>query len=161
MFFNFCKQRKKIITFPMYPHYESVNSRCESFRRVWYTKLVQDPKKLINAGFFYTGISDHVQCFYCGCVVENWTETDIPLLRHFQASPKCMYIQQNAISIIDMEKKHLKSNEDRLCKICFEDDYSTAVLPCGHVIACEKCSIRMIFCAVCRTKIDKIINVYF
>lgn len=52
-------------------------------------------------------------------------------------------------------------DDERMCKICFEHEYSTALMPCGHVIACGNCSRTLKFCAICRKFIDSIIKIYF
>ena len=42
-------------------------------------------------------------------------------------------------------------SKDYLCQICMAEDISTAIIPCGHVLACEECAKRMDYCPICKT----------
>lgn len=173
MLFSCCttQQRQQI---SINSRYTSASDRYASFKYAWNMCLKQDPRELSKVGFYYTGVGDKVQCFECGCIVDKWSIYDEPWHRHIIASPNCEFIRkittsQNVNGTTTKKKKPIitdhddvDSNDERtMCKICFEREYSTALLPCGHVIACDKCSSTMQICAVCRTKVDKIINVYF
>jgi len=62
----------------------------------------------------------------------------------------------------DEINKHLKKNEN-ICIICIERQRNTVIQPCGHVLACEDCIIRLMgkisiistaTCPICRQKIS-------
>lgn len=51
--------------------------------------------------------------------------------------------------------------EEKLCKICYADEYNTAFLPCGHVVACAKCASSVTKCPLCRKPFTDVMRVYF
>ncbi|CAH0390089.1 unnamed protein product [Bemisia tabaci] len=53
-----------------------------------------------------------------------------------------------------------KTSEDRLCKICYTEEMGVAFLPCGHIVACVKCTPSLTTCAVCRTPFLATARVY-
>lgn len=61
-------------------------------------------------------------------------------------------------SIENLEKVE---KESRLCKICYNSNYNTIFLPCGHVIACAKCASAVTKCPACRLPFDVATRVYF
>lgn len=66
--------------------------------------------------------------------------------------------------INEIEKKLNESEEinvNKKCKICFENDYNTVFIPCGHIIACAKCSLSITKCPACRQPFERVINVFF
>lgn len=61
----------------------------------------------------------------------------------------------------DLEVRNAKKNEEKLCKICYENEYNTAFTPCGHVIACAKCASSVTKCPSCRQPFTNVMRVYF
>eukprot|EP00931_Biecheleriopsis_adriatica_P106822 TRINITY_DN8119_c0_g1_i1.p1 TRINITY_DN8119_c0_g1~~TRINITY_DN8119_c0_g1_i1.p1 ORF type:complete len:462 (+),score=108.43 TRINITY_DN8119_c0_g1_i1:45-1430(+) len=59
------------------------------------------------------------------------------------------------------------SREERVCRICLIKPADHAMLPCGHVCACEACAPRLCsdaqraVCPICRHGIARISRVYF
>uniref|UniRef100_A0A1I8P7I0 RING-type domain-containing protein n=1 Tax=Stomoxys calcitrans TaxID=35570 RepID=A0A1I8P7I0_STOCA len=53
------------------------------------------------------------------------------------------------------------TQEEKLCKICYVNEYNTAFLPCGHVVACAKCASSVTKCPMCRKPFADIMRVYF
>lgn len=51
--------------------------------------------------------------------------------------------------------------EEKLCKICYANEYNTAFLPCGHVVACAKCASSVTKCPLCRKAFVDVMRVYF
>ncbi|KAG8130959.1 hypothetical protein E2320_017555 [Naja naja] len=74
--------------------HKEMESRFESFTN-WpsYCKEIQ-PALLVNAGFFYTGIKDTVQCFACSGCLGNWEEGDDPWKEHAKWFPECEFLQR-------------------------------------------------------------------
>ncbi|XP_071443953.1 death-associated inhibitor of apoptosis 2-like [Hetaerina americana] len=56
------------------------------------SRVKQTPRALAEAGFFYTGQSDQVRCFYCDGGLWNWQEEDDPWLEHTRWFPNCAYV---------------------------------------------------------------------
>lgn len=54
--------------------------------------------------------------------------------------------------------KDVRSAGEHSCQICFENDHSTAMLPCGHGGVCWDCGLQMYAltqeCPMCRVKIE-------
>lgn len=74
-----------------YPEYAIEAARCRSFAD-WPRTMKQKPKELAEAGFFYTGIGDRVNCFSCGGGLKDWDENDDPWEQHAQWLSKCRYL---------------------------------------------------------------------
>jgi hypothetical protein len=53
------------------------------------------------------------------------------------------------------------------CKICFDEQINTVLLPCGHACCCWECSVRLKFaswdssCPLCRANIESVSKIYF
>ncbi|KAF7250447.1 Baculoviral IAP repeat-containing protein 1 [Varanus komodoensis] len=78
--------------------YKEVEKRLDSFTGwPFYVGEVQ-PALLADAGFFFTGIKDTVQCFACAGSLGNWEEGDDPWKEHAKWFPKCEFLQQKKSS---------------------------------------------------------------
>ncbi|XP_060575389.1 baculoviral IAP repeat-containing protein 7-A-like [Ruditapes philippinarum] len=53
---------------------------------------VASPLRLANAGFYYSGSGEEVECFCCGLRTGVWTEDETPLDVHQRLSPHCRFI---------------------------------------------------------------------
>ncbi|XP_034297073.1 baculoviral IAP repeat-containing protein 1 isoform X1 [Pantherophis guttatus] len=74
--------------------HKEMESRLESFTNwPFYCKEIQ-PALLANAGFFFTGIKDTVQCFACSGCLGNWEEGDDPWKEHAKWFPECEFLQR-------------------------------------------------------------------
>ncbi|XP_056020080.1 E3 ubiquitin-protein ligase XIAP-like isoform X2 [Ostrea edulis] len=80
-----------------FPEYADKNRRLASFWN-WPTTAIQTPEQLASAGFFYTGSSDLVQCFYCGIGLCAWDSDDDPWEEHARSAPGCLYIIDETVS---------------------------------------------------------------
>ena len=49
-------------------------------------------KDLAHDGFIYTGKKDLVLCVYCGVIIEQWEEGDVPNIEHQKNSPFCPFV---------------------------------------------------------------------
>ena len=78
---------------PKYCQYLSYISRLNSFS-YWPQYFQPKPRALALAGFFYTGIGDHVQCFSCGIQLKNWKPTDDPWEEHGNYLSHCYYYKK-------------------------------------------------------------------
>ncbi|TMW41594.1 hypothetical protein DOY81_013326 [Sarcophaga bullata] len=61
----------------------------------------------------------------------------------------------------DQKKPSSAIPEEKLCKICYAEEYNTAFLPCGHVVACAKCASSVTKCPLCRKPFADVMRVYF
>ena len=59
-----------------------------------------------------------------------------------------------------LEEENLKLKEQRLCKICMDEEVSIAFLPCGHLVSCAKCSPACRKCPICRETIKGTVRTF-
>ena len=53
------------------------------------------------------------------------------------------------------ETKQDDSDEENLCKVCFERDIDCVFLPCGHLASCQTCAAEVNRCIICRQVITE------
>ena len=70
------------------------NTRLGSFEE-WPKDQPVKPHSLADAGFYYTGQDDRVQCFTCGIQVHNWEDGDQPWVEHARLSGTCNFVQSS------------------------------------------------------------------
>ncbi|NWQ59831.1 BIR7B protein, partial [Neopipo cinnamomea] len=73
------------------PSMRSVARRLRTFQQ-WPRTSPVSPRDLVEAGFFYVGPRDEVQCFCCGGVLKDWRPGDCPIIEHLNFFPSCKYI---------------------------------------------------------------------
>lgn len=82
--------------------------RHEARRLMTYTKWPssspQDPARLAEAGFFYTGSSDRVKCAFCLGVLKTWNQEDIPFAEHRSHFPYCRFLQGKDVGNIPLRQ---------------------------------------------------------
>ncbi|XP_056377673.1 baculoviral IAP repeat-containing protein 1-like [Hyla sarda] len=66
--------------------------RLQSYTH-WPPYALLEPRVLAQAGLFFTGTRDIVQCFSCGGCLGNWEENDDPWKEHAKWFPKCEFLQ--------------------------------------------------------------------
>lgn len=70
--------------------------RIESFYK-WPAAFI-DVRQLAKAGFFYTGVSDIVQCAFCGVKVLDWEAEDDPIKEHERWAGCCKFLKNKTKS---------------------------------------------------------------
>nr|XP_045615371.1 baculoviral IAP repeat-containing protein 7-like [Procambarus clarkii]XP_045615372.1 baculoviral IAP repeat-containing protein 7-like [Procambarus clarkii] len=75
-----------------YPQFNTDASRKQTFTN-WEAEVGISTHALVAAGFFYTGISDWVQCFHCGGGLFCWRQGDDPATDHARYYPCCPFIR--------------------------------------------------------------------
>lgn len=65
---------------------QTIQKRVETFPDDWIHENNPDQTKLkmAEAGFFYTGIRDRVQCPFCLILIELWDPGEIPIEEHMR-----------------------------------------------------------------------------
>uniref|UniRef100_A0A182SMI4 Apoptosis 1 inhibitor n=1 Tax=Anopheles maculatus TaxID=74869 RepID=A0A182SMI4_9DIPT len=76
---------------PKFPYYQVETVRVASFKE-WPKSMKQTPKQMADAGFFYTGKSDIVQCYCCGGALRDWLTDDEPWMEHAANYSGCYYL---------------------------------------------------------------------
>lgn len=227
---------------PSNPQFAIEASRLESYKNKWCSNLTQTPDTLSSAGFFYVGYLDKVKCFFCDGGLCNWEANDEPWTEHARWFPDCGFLKQvkgmtfiqkvkelginggplilcknssnmqssltstatksnsslptllsseqnqkagiakssplvtqdgapletsmNMDTFSDgantkfLEEENLKLKEQRLCKICMDEEVSIVLLPCGHLVSCVKCGPALKYCPICRNDIKGTVRVF-
>ncbi|KAM4808285.1 baculoviral IAP repeat-containing protein 1-like [Rhinophrynus dorsalis] len=70
---------------------EIKENRLQSFSN-WPMYAMVEPALLAEAGFFFKGRRDTVQCFCCGGCLGNWEENDDPWREHAKWFPTCAFL---------------------------------------------------------------------
>ena len=68
-------------------------ARLNSFLYTWPSSSPVSPEDLAKAGFYFTRISDRVQCAFCFGVLRNWEEGDDALGEHRRYFPNCPFVR--------------------------------------------------------------------
>ncbi|XP_078322302.1 baculoviral IAP repeat-containing protein 8-like [Crassostrea virginica] len=79
------------VSTPKHHQYAIKEVRRGTFKN-WPSHITQKPDELAEAGFFYTGKSDVVVCFYCGQGLHEWDVEDEPWGEHARWSPDCPFL---------------------------------------------------------------------
>ncbi|KMQ83398.1 inhibitor of apoptosis [Lasius niger] len=162
--------------YPSYSEYAIVSKRLRTYGD-WPKYTKQKPIELSAAGFFYTGVGDHVKCFSCRGTLKDWNDTDQPWEKHALWLNNCNFVKvmKGEVYIESIKLKYKKKQEEiqeqqqepvlpgdgRLCKICYLEDYNTIFIPCGHILACENCATSVTKCPICRKEFSNVVRAYF
>merc|ERR1719430_2197396 len=77
---------------PAHKNYVTEQARLNTYS-TWPPALPQRPQELAQAGFFYTGLSDQVKCFYCDGGLESWEKQDSPWSEHQKWFSDCAFVK--------------------------------------------------------------------
>ncbi|XP_077163780.1 E3 ubiquitin-protein ligase XIAP isoform X2 [Paroedura picta] len=86
--------------YPRTPAMCTVKARLRSFYN-WPTDCPIKPADLANAGLYYTGIADQVECFCCGGRLKNWEPCDQAWSEHRRHFPKCLFVLGHDVGNIE------------------------------------------------------------
>lgn len=70
----------------------SAARRMRTFQQ-WPSTAPVSARRLVEAGFFYVGPRDEVQCFCCGGVLKDWRPGDSPIIEHLNFFPSCKFLR--------------------------------------------------------------------
>lgn len=79
-------------TYPMAPHMCEEDARIRSFGTSWPASAPVRPRQLAQAGLYYLGEADRVQCFCCGGMLAGWEPGDEAWSEHSRHFPNCFFI---------------------------------------------------------------------
>lgn len=78
--------------------------------------------------------------------------------------PRRSTLLRQVSSLSDHPKYVIKKDDTKeshkLCVICYENDYNSVFLACGHVIACIECAEKVNECPFCRTRCTGVMKIY-
>ncbi|XP_049548241.1 death-associated inhibitor of apoptosis 1-like [Anopheles darlingi] len=151
---------------PEYLMYANEAARLKSFE-AWPTAMSPKPQQLSDAGFFYTGQGDQVKCFSCGGGLKDWEPDDDPWEQHSIWYGNCAYrttmtTPKPLDDTMDNERIATPSGgpDGKICRICYDSEYNTAFMPCGHVVACDKCASTVTKCPICQQPFYNVLKLY-
>eukprot|EP00064_Thunnus_orientalis_P007680 superscaffoldBa00000867_g7702 len=78
-------------TYPMAPHMKSEEARLQTFSS-WPSTAPVRPRDLAQAGLYYLGEGDRVQCFCCAGMLGGWEAGDNAWGEHTKHFPNCFFI---------------------------------------------------------------------
>uniref|UniRef100_A0A3P8SR03 E3 ubiquitin-protein ligase XIAP n=1 Tax=Amphiprion percula TaxID=161767 RepID=A0A3P8SR03_AMPPE len=78
-------------TYPIVPHMRSEEARLETFFS-WPPAAPVRSQDLAQAGLYYLGYDDQVQCFCCGGMLCGWEAGDTAWGEHTKYYPNCFFI---------------------------------------------------------------------
>ncbi|OWF51548.1 baculoviral IAP repeat-containing protein 7-A-like [Mizuhopecten yessoensis] len=55
--------------------------------------------------------------------------------------------------IDELTEENRELREQKICKVCLDEEASIVFLPCGHLVTCPMCASALRKCPVCRTYI--------
>lgn len=156
---------------PGTPSMATLAKREESFKD-WPVGMDHiDTKTIASAGFFYTGLSDRVECYHCEQMVGDWLVEKDPWTAHVEKSPNCFHLKlvkgPEFIRAVEAKQKSaelknklfkempfgnieevqvepnqtIDNTEDMTCKICLINKIQLVLLPCGHLCSCRECAV--------------------
>jgi len=76
---------------PIKPH-ACYHSRLKTYERSKFRWVSPSPSELSEAGFYFIGPRDNVQCFSCDTAQNYWKPAEDPWVRHGRRSPSCDYV---------------------------------------------------------------------
>lgn len=82
---------------------KSVQERLKSYAVSWPLPCI-NIRNLAEAGFFYLGSEDKVQCPFCKGIVSNWEVSDDPFKEHAKHFPHCVYLH-DILSNLSLENE--------------------------------------------------------
>ncbi len=60
----------------------------------------------------------------------------------------------------DQLEKLQKLQREKQCKICMDRDIAIVLIPCGHLVTCQECSVTLTKCPICCGSITQKIKTY-
>lgn len=81
----------KLLSRVCHNEYAARDIRVRSFD-TWPRSLSSLIDPLISNGFFYSGRSDTVICFYCGIRLNDWDKSDDPAIEHAKHKGDCEFL---------------------------------------------------------------------
>ena len=80
---------------PRHPDMKNVDRRFATFSNRWpNNEGCPSPRKISDAGFFYIGPDQRVQCWYCGGIMECWNPGEEAWTEHAKYFPTCNFVLQ-------------------------------------------------------------------
>uniref|UniRef100_A0A8C3QUG8 RING-type E3 ubiquitin transferase n=1 Tax=Cyanoderma ruficeps TaxID=181631 RepID=A0A8C3QUG8_9PASS len=102
------------------PSMRSVARRMRTFQQ-WPRTAPVSARDLVEAGFFYVGPRDEVQCFCCGGVLKDWRPGDCPIIEHLSFFPSCKYLHVSEDTALPNEPEYPEMVTEEMRLSTFEN----------------------------------------
>ncbi|KAG7259652.1 hypothetical protein CRUP_029216 [Coryphaenoides rupestris] len=99
-------------TYPNVPHMSCEDARRRTFQRLWPSSSPVRPRSLAQAGLFYMGKSDRVQCFCCGGMLASWEPGDTAWQEHSKHFANCFFILGHDVGNLPSQGGAEEEDED-------------------------------------------------
>ena len=140
--------------------YKEFATRLQSFKN-WPSSAPVNPRELVAAGLYYTGLNDRVKCAWCFGVIHNWVHGDSAFGEHHKHFPNCEFIKHSIVNVYDEDvaANKIQTQLDLLksevtCRLCKHERADTLFIPCRHLICCENCAASTKHCTLCEEFIE-------
>lgn len=130
-------------------------------------------KKIYHSGDVYTGTFQVAQRHGQGTMIFSNGDEYTGLWENNQQHGHGVFVEKETGNKYEGNwkagKKHGKGvthwevahNEERVCRICWEEAAESAFYDCGHVVACLACARRVESCPVCRRRVLGAVKLFF
>ncbi|CAI9717319.1 baculoviral IAP repeat-containing protein 7-A [Octopus vulgaris] len=71
------------------------------------------------------------------------------------------YSETSATASADLIAENNMLKEQKLCKICLDEDLNVVFLPCGHLVSCVSCAAALSNCPLCRKIVHGMVKIFF
>jgi len=117
------KEKQTDLKFNFYNIYDN---RIKSFD-TW--KLNFHWQAYADNGFFYTGLSDHIQCAICNIKIRNIDKNEPVIKLHERLSPGCLFLE--SLKNLEIE------NSIKNCAICENEPANYVIKKCHYARSTE------------------------
>lgn len=130
-------------------------------------------KKIYHNGDIYTGTFQVAQRHGQGTMIFSNGDEYTGLWENNQQHGQGVFVEKETGNKYEGNwkngKKHGKGvthwevaqNEERVCRICWEEAAESAFYDCGHVVACLACARRVESCPVCRRRVLGAVKLFY
>lgn len=95
-----------------------------------------------------------------GAIINENLNSAQPLKAENPCSTSNINSSDSSMTSLTNKFGNLELNDSRLCRICYNNEYNTAFIPCGHIAACVKCAVAHTKCPLCIKPIEKIMRIF-
>uniref|UniRef100_H3B9T4 E3 ubiquitin-protein ligase XIAP n=1 Tax=Latimeria chalumnae TaxID=7897 RepID=H3B9T4_LATCH len=127
---NYLLRTKQVVdmshmkTYPKNPAMCSEEARLGTYQN-WPGYAPVTPSELSNAGFYYTGTGDRVECFCCGEKLTSWEPGDRAWLEHKKHFPYCLFILGHDVGNVPLEAESTVSSPKHPDRARYEERIQT------------------------------------
>lgn len=95
----------------MAPHMRNEEARLQTFSS-WPSNSPVRPQDLAEAGFYYTGVNDAVQCFCCAGMLSGWEPGDTAWGEHARHYNFCFFILGHDVGNVPLQRSTMEEDSE-------------------------------------------------